>query len=169
MVKTKINEAYDFAVREIWSFDNLKEMEDTTSERYKLAISWSIPNGLAQRFCKDLRRFKPEFWNTAAASVGLMALRTASYWLYTYVCFKYLNHRTFHFQNLSILHLNVPYPLQKHKLHYHYDKSVLLQNNHNGFFSQSFLEIPQTSLQNVAIAHETNNVLRLSIHWMRAQ
>ena len=56
------------------------------------------------------------------------------------------------------------YPFQKHKLHYHYDKSVLLQNVHNGFSSQPFLEIPQMSLQNVAIAHETNDVPRLSVY-----
>ena len=77
MAKIKINEAYDVALREMWSLDNLKEMEDTTSEKYKLAISRGIPDGLARGFRKDLRRFKPVFRNTEAASVGLMALRTA--------------------------------------------------------------------------------------------
>ncbi|MCJ1470105.1 hypothetical protein MMC07_008750 [Pseudocyphellaria aurata] len=54
MVKTKINEAYNVSLREMWSLDNLKEMEDTSSERYKLTISRGIPDGLARGFCKDL-------------------------------------------------------------------------------------------------------------------
>lgn len=77
MAKTEINEAYEVAIREMWSLDDLKEMEDTASERYKLAISQGIPDGLARGFRKDLRRFKPVFRNTTAASAGLMALQTS--------------------------------------------------------------------------------------------
>lgn len=62
----------------MWSFNDLKEIENTTSKRYKLAISESIPDGFTQGFCKGFRQLKPLFQNTKAVPIGLIALQTAS-------------------------------------------------------------------------------------------
>jgi hypothetical protein len=69
--KAKIMDAYEIVVAEMWTFDDLKKMQDLTSAIYKLAISKGIPGGLARGFRTDITTFKPQ-WRS---SENLVALR----------------------------------------------------------------------------------------------
>ncbi len=69
-MKEKIREAYNVVLHEIWTFEDLKKMEDPMSPVYKLAVSYGISNGLACGFHKDLMIFKPE-WHTSHSLINL--------------------------------------------------------------------------------------------------
>ena len=45
----------------MWTIEDLKKMEDSTTELYRLAVTNNIPDGLARGFRRDLAIFKPEY------------------------------------------------------------------------------------------------------------
>jgi hypothetical protein len=59
--KERIREIYQIVLREMWSIDDLKKMEDVITVQYKRAIELGIPDGLARQFRRDIRFFKPEW------------------------------------------------------------------------------------------------------------
>jgi hypothetical protein len=59
--KERIREIYQIVLREMWSIDDLKKMEDAITVQYKRAIELGIPDGLARQFRRDIRSFKPEW------------------------------------------------------------------------------------------------------------
>lgn len=68
--KNRIREVYHIVDNEMWSVQNLQEMNETTSPRYQRAIALGIPDGVARAFKEELRLFKP-VWNQGNALLYL--------------------------------------------------------------------------------------------------
>jgi hypothetical protein len=56
--KGKIRHAYEVILESMWTFDDLRAMEDTTSTLYTIATAGGIPDGMARGFRRDIRTFK---------------------------------------------------------------------------------------------------------------
>jgi len=59
-LKNRISEAEEAYNTNMWTLEDLKEINKPNSRIYELAIEAGIPDGLARGFKRDLKTFKPQ-------------------------------------------------------------------------------------------------------------
>jgi hypothetical protein len=69
-VKDRVRKVYEVVERQMWTLEDLKAMEDPSDSLYKIATNLGIPDGMARRFKRELRAYKPVY-RTGATLISL--------------------------------------------------------------------------------------------------
>ncbi len=72
--RDRISEAEETCNTNMWSLDDLKDMNQHDSGVYKLAMQAGLPDGLARGFKKDLKIFKPQWKRSREEAMLIMGV-----------------------------------------------------------------------------------------------